>query len=97
MSNGNNVTPFIPVNHEMESDAGIKLNEDQYDIYVNGDLVGQKTLKNAGENLSDIDDFLRNQGIKKFTTSLNGDHYVIQTDQDNTDITDALSVYFNNR
>lgn len=97
MTNGTNNYPFLPINLENDSENNVKLNEDQYDVYVNGDLVGKKTLKTQGEDLSDIDDFLRNQGIKNFTTSLEGDHYVIQTDQLNTELTDALSVYFNNR
>ncbi|MBT2643948.1 hypothetical protein J7I80_17020 [Bacillus sp. ISL-41] len=75
----------------------VKLNEDQYDIYVNDDFVGQKSLKNQGEHLSDIDDFLKQQGITDFTASLDGDHYKIHTDGLNSEIRDALKVYFNNR
>jgi hypothetical protein len=79
------------------SDNQVKLNEDRYDIYVNDDLVGQKSLKNQGENLSDIDDFLKQQGITDFTASLDGDHYHIKTNGPNAEITGALQVYFNNR
>lgn len=80
-----------------EADANVKLTEDQYEVYVNGNFVGRKTLKTQGENLNDIDDFLRIQGLKNFTTSLDGDHYNIQASDMDGDITDALSVYFNNR
>ncbi|MBT2692877.1 hypothetical protein J7E32_07670 [Bacillus sp. ISL-55] len=80
-----------------EQENQVKLNEDQYDVYVNDDFVGQKSLKSQGENLSDIDDFLRQQGISDFTASLDGDHYKIRTDGYNAEIAGALNVYFNNR
>lgn len=79
------------------SDNQVKLNEDSYDVYVNDDLVGQKSLKNEGEHLSDIDDFLKHQGISEFASSLDGDHYRIRTEGHVNDIKDALEVYFNNR
>jgi hypothetical protein len=87
--------PYVMNN--ADSDNQVKLNEDQYDVYVNDDFVGQKSLKNQGENLSDIDDFLKQQGISHFTASLDGDHYKIKTDGSNAEITGALQVYFNNR
>ena len=94
-NNGNNMLPFIGVDRDANSD--VKLNEDQYEVFVNGDFVGRKTLKTQGEDLSDIDDFLRNQGFSDFTTSVDGDHYKIHVDRKDDDISNALSVYFNNR
>lgn len=91
--NSNGIIPFVNV----DNGANVKLNEDQYEVYVNDHLVGHKTLKNQGEKLSDIDGFLRSQGLSDFSTSLEGDHYQIQTSGQDADITDALSVYFNNR
>jgi hypothetical protein len=95
-----NTTPvsanlILPLDIDYKEES--KLNEDQYEVYVNGKLIGHKSLKNQGEKLTDIDDFLRIQGITHFSTSLIGDHYNIQTDSQDNDITDALSVYFNNR
>jgi len=90
-----NFFPFS--NIQQNSEAEVKLNEDQYEVYVNGNYVGQKTLKNQGEKLSDIDDFLRIQGISDFSSSLDGDHYTIQANAQDNDIANALSVYFNNR
>jgi hypothetical protein len=40
---------------------------------------------------------LRLQGFSDFTTSVDGDHYMIQLSNQNDDISNALSVYFNNR
>jgi hypothetical protein len=94
-NNGNNMLPFINV--DIDSNSGVKLNEDQYEVYVNGNFVGRKTLKTQGEDLSDIEDFLRNQGFSDFITSVDGDHYSIHVDYQDDDISNALSVYFNNR
>ena len=94
-NNGNNMLPFI--NTDMTSNSDVKLTEDQYEVYVNGNFVGRKTLKTQGEDLSDIDDFLRNQGFSDFTTSVDGDHYSIHVDHQDDDLSNALSVYFNNR
>jgi hypothetical protein len=94
-NNGNNMLPFTNV--DSESTSSVKLNEDQYEVYVNGTFIGRKTLKTQGEDLSDIDDFLRNQGFSDFTASVDGDHYTIHADQQDNDISNALSVYFNNR
>ncbi|MDM5329191.1 hypothetical protein [Neobacillus sp. CF12] len=94
-NNGNNMLPFI--NTDIDSNSDVKLTEDQYEVYVNGNFVGRKTLKTQGEDLSDIDDFLRNQGFSDFTTSVDGDHYSIHVDHQDDDLSNALSVYFNNR
>jgi len=93
---GGGVFPAYALNNA-NGENQVKLNEDQYDIYVNDDFVGQKSLKNQGEHLSDIDDFLKQQGITDFTASQDGDHYKIQTDGLNEEIREALQVYFNNR
>jgi hypothetical protein len=94
-SNGNNLIPIVNVNPV--GDNEVKLNEDDYEVFVNDQFVGHKTLKNQGESLSDIDDFLRYQGLNDFTCSLDGDHYNIISSEQSNDITDALTVYFNNR
>jgi hypothetical protein len=94
-NNGYNMLPFIKT--DIDSNSDVKLTEDQYEVYVNGNFVGRKTLKTQGEDLSDIDDFLRNQGFSDFTTSVDGDHYSIHVDHQDDDLSNALSVYFNNR
>lgn len=94
-ANGNNLFPLFNVQLDNESD--IKLTEDQYEVYVNDRFVGHKALKNQGEALSDIDDFLKYQGMNEFSSSLDGDHYTIETNGKDQEITNALSVYFNNR
>jgi len=91
----NGILPIVYTN--LDSDSDMKLTEDRYEVFVNGNFVGHKSLKNPGEQLSDIDGFLQSQGLNDFSSSLDGDHYQIQTNERDGDITDALSVYFNNR
>lgn len=93
---GGGLFPAYAMNN-LDQENQVKLNEDKYDVFVNDDFVGQKSLKSQGENLSDIDDFLKQQGISDFTASLDGDHYKIKTDGSNAEIAGALNVYFNNR
>jgi hypothetical protein len=94
LTNGNFAFP----GSQLGTQNNIKLNEDQYEVYVNDDFVGHKTLKTQGEKLSDVDHFLQNQGFNGFSSSLNGDHYLIQTNAEDTeDLKNALTVYFNNR
>lgn len=88
-------SPFPGANLDFQNND--KLNEDTYEVYVNEDFVGHKTLKSVGENLSDVDDFLRIQGIHHFSTSLDGDHYLIKSSDDVEKVKNALSVYFHNR
>ena len=94
-NNSNGLLPFLNASNNNEPD--MKLTEDRYEVFVNGNLVGRKSLKNPGEQLSDIDGFLRSQGLNDFSSSLDGDHYQIQTNGQDGDITNALNVYFNNR
>jgi hypothetical protein len=94
-NNSNGLLPFLNASSNNEPD--MKLTEDRYEVFVNGNFVGHKSLKTPGEQLSDIDGFLQSQGLNNFSSSLDGDHYQIETNGQDGDITNALSVYFNNR
>jgi hypothetical protein len=96
-NNQGNSGGILPLLANFDTGADVKLTEDRYEVFVNGNLVGRKSLKNPGEQLSDIDGFLRSQGLNNFSSSLDGDHYQIQTNGQDGDITNALNVYFNNR
>lgn len=95
--NPNDGYPFPILGVNLDSENQVKLNEDTYEVYVNDEFVGHKTLKTAGEKLSDVEDFLRIQGIHDFSSTLRGDHFMIQTNGDFEHLKEALSVYFNNR
>ncbi|WP_456271027.1 hypothetical protein [Bacillus sp. AK031] len=74
-----------------------KLNHDRYEVYVNDDFLGNKTLLNQGDKLSDVDDFLKSNGYSTFSSLLEGDHYYIKPYEQQSEITKALEVYFKNR
>ena len=74
-----------------------KLLHDQYEVYVDHDFIGRKTLLNQTDKLSDIDDFLKANGIDSFQSTLEGDHYKINPQGHSDDIIRALEVYFKNR
>lgn len=78
------------------ANEGAKLFEDRYEVYVNNDFVGYKTLLNQNDTLMDVDDFLKNQGLGQFQSNLEGDHYHIDA-QDGETIKGALNVYLDNR
>lgn len=73
-----------------------KLQDDRYEIYVNDEFVGYKTLLNQSDSIEDVDDFLKQQGTKEFTGQLDGNHYYIQTNDANN-VKDVLRVYCHNR
>lgn len=84
----------IATNNSVSGDT--KLSEDRYEIYVNDNFVGYKTLLNVNDTMSDVDDFLKSQGFNGFQSQLDGDHYYIKT-SDSDRIKDALNVYCHNR
>ncbi len=74
-----------------------KLEHDRYEVFVNNKLIGHKTLQNQGEQLSDIDDFLKQSGYNDFSAYQEGDHYLINAKGQDQEIVNALQVYFQNR
>jgi hypothetical protein len=82
--------------NNIETGANTKLSEDRYEIYVNNEFIGYKSLKNVSDDLSDVDDFLKSQGINEFQSQLNGDHYLISATETER-IKDILNVYCQNR
>lgn len=69
--------PFIAgINHE-ENEG--KINHDSYEVYVNGDYVGNKSLITQGEEISDIDKHLQLEGFKSFDEEVMGNHVDIKT------------------
>jgi hypothetical protein len=86
---------FAYINNKITGED-TKLEEDRYEIYLNSDFIGYKTLLNASEHLSDVDDFLKSQGINDFETQLDGDHYMVSANNDEK-IRDVLTTYCQNR
>ncbi|MFD1735104.1 hypothetical protein ACFSCX_00875 [Bacillus salitolerans] len=78
--------------------ANSKISHDRYDVYVNGDFVGHKTLLTQTEDITDVNDFLHSQGYNRYEASLNGDHFEIRAeDETATDLAEALQIYLQTR
>lgn len=86
----------LPIITSNMANGDSKLSEDRYEIYVNDDFVGYKTLFNASDSLADVDDFLKTQGVQNFSTELDGDHYKIKASESDQ-IKEILDVYCQNR
>lgn len=74
-----------------------KISHDRYDVYVNDDFIGQKSLLTAQESVHDIDEFLMNEGHRDFHSYLDGDHYYIRSQANEKDLAHVLKVYLQNR
>lgn len=84
--------------NEIESSVSSKIAHDRYEVYVNDDFVGHKTLLNQSEDIIDVNDFLQTQGLSQFSASLKGDRYKINAEGENVKkIADALGIYLQNR
>jgi hypothetical protein len=80
---------------DYNGDPDIKVAQDRYEVYVNGDYVGRKTLLAQNDDISDVDDFLHQEGFTEFSSELTGDHYNINAN-DNANreqIKDYLNLY----
>lgn len=93
VNNTNGELGIPPVNLDMYSD--MKNAHDHYKVYVNGDFVGDKTILAQNEDIFDIENYLSQQGFADFSTELDGDHFIISTENpaDAQAMKDALSVY----
>ncbi len=91
----NPVVPFLGTYSIDE--YNVKLAQDRYEIYVNGDFVGFKPLLTQNASLEDVDSFLHEQGFKAFDAEATGDHYNIQTEAEDDKLKQALHVYLQTR
>lgn len=96
MDGHNQFFPFLGTTN-MLSESQTKLSHDRYEVYVNGDFVGFKSLLTQNETLDDVNDFLYEQGYQNFNAESFGDHYDIQTDGSDEKLKQALQVYLQTR
>lgn len=74
--NSSGIPFFAGINDEKNEG---KINHDSYEVYVNGDYVGNKSLITQGEEISDIDKHLQLDGFKSFDEKVMGNHVDIKT------------------
>lgn len=99
MSMNNGGGWYIPFTGFRSGENDLKSMHDHYDVYVNGDFIGQKVLVSPSEEVDDISSYLHNCHFEDFTASLDGDHYHIQADTNDTAnlIKGQLEAYLNIR
>jgi len=75
-----------------------KLSHDSYDVYVNEEYIGKKTLLTQTEKPSDIDTYLKDRGFHNFNSNIAGDHITINSAYEDSDnIKRNLQMYLNLR
>jgi hypothetical protein len=96
MFNSNGAYPIF-FNLESHNDES-KLSHDSYSVYVNGQLVGNKTLVTPTEKASDVEGYLKDRGYHNFNANVTGNEILINTAYDESEeIKRNLGVYLNLR
>ncbi|MFC0470078.1 hypothetical protein ACFFHM_05965 [Halalkalibacter kiskunsagensis] len=93
-SSGSQQFPLLGLFHT--DSESVKDAHDAYDVYVNEEYVGKKILITESEEVEDVVDFLKKQGVQNISADLNGDHYVIRT-KDEDHVKHILDTYLQNR
>ena len=83
----------IPVVPLEEGSGDTKLFHDRYEVFVNGDKVGEKTLLTQGEDAQDLEPYLKDNGFKNFDYEVTGDHIEIKVKEDSHQMKEILSSY----
>lgn len=76
-------------------DGHTKLSHDQYEVFVNDDFVGHKTLIGQTEKMDDVSSYLHRCDFNGFEANLEGDHYNISVEDEDLaeQIKGQLEVY----
>lgn len=90
--------PFPPM-IGVDVDNNVKLAQERYEVYVNGDFVGHKVLLTQVDSPKDVVSFLKSRGFDDFRCEVEGDHCNIEVPDDSVadTIKDHLSVYLKTR
>lgn len=91
-----NQTAFPPIKPFDSETTSVKNAHDTYDVYVNEEYIGKKILLTQTEDIEDIRDYLKVQGVENVATNLEGDHYVIETSEADR-VKKIIEVYLQNR
>lgn len=95
--NSNGAFPIL-FNSNIMGDSSTKLSHDSYEVYVNRDYIGRKTLLVQGEDVKDVEKHLKSQGFSNFTASVEGCNILIKSDNaDAENIKKNLNVYLHIR
>lgn len=95
---GNNIGGFaaIPPGFR-DADGYTKLHMDRYEVFVNGDKVGEKIQRTQVEDPEYLQSYLRDNGFEGFDYEVVGDHIEIHSDEDSNHMKEILSSYLSIR
>ncbi|PYZ91608.1 hypothetical protein CR194_18415 [Salipaludibacillus keqinensis] len=81
------------------NEGEMKLENERYEMFVNGEYIGEHTLYAEKEEATDIGDFLDHQGYHHVQIDVEGDHIMIHCqDKSEADrVEQALRVFIHNR
>lgn len=98
MFNQNNIGLPIFFNVRGEDDS-TNLVEDRYQVFVEGQYVGDKTLYTQAEDTNDVADFLKKEGFENAEIELDGDHIIVHSEnhQEAMKMRQVLEVFLKNR
>ncbi|RXJ02570.1 hypothetical protein DS745_06250 [Anaerobacillus alkaliphilus] len=91
-----NQNAFPPLGIYNHDSLELKNAHEAYDIYVNDEYIGKKLVLTQSEEIDDVVDFLKVQGVENVSTTLDGDHYVIKTENEQH-VKDIIEAYLKNR
>lgn len=97
-SAGGSGSSYVPDVVGFDDDGGqMKLSEDAYEVFVNGDKVGNKIMLTQTDNPEDLEDYLKDQGFKDFKAEIVGGHIHIEANEESHKMKEILSSYLDIR
>ncbi len=80
-----------------DDDSNAKLHVDRYEVFVNGDKVGDKIQRTQVEDPEYLQSYLNENGFEGFDYEVIGDHIEIRANQDANHMKEILSSYLSLR
>ncbi len=95
---GNNVGGFAAIPNSFGDGEGhTKLHMDRYEVFVNGNKVGEKIQRTQVEDPEYLQTYLGENGFEGFDYEVVGDHIEIWTDENSHHMKEILSSYLSIR
>ncbi|WP_058486185.1 hypothetical protein [Defluviitalea phaphyphila] len=89
---------YIPDIIALKNDEdNIGLLKDIYQVFVNGDKVGEKILLTQTDKPEDLEKYIKDQGFKNFKVDITGGHINIEAKEDSKKMKEILSTYLSIR
>lgn len=76
-----------------DDESNVKLAHDTYEVFVNGDKVGNKVLLTQTDDVNDLNSYLKDNGFENFEYKVIGDHIEIKADEESDNMKEILSSY----